>query len=940
MICALVATLVLASLLLPAARAVDSVVDRTALVDFYQAMGGAQWIRNASWLAPNMSMCSWYGVVCGSCPITNGTSVECRVAELNLGLNGLQGPIAPAVQQLANLTKLVLYGNALGGTIPSFSALTNLQWLDLKTAELTGLIPEFDALVNLRFLNLFDNRLTGTIPAFTALTQLRSLYLNTNSLTGTLSAFATLVQLEELNLSNNKLTGTIPDFSALAQLREVYLSANLLYGAVPAFAANVQLQHLILNNNMLSGTVPAFEALAQLDRLNLYNNRLNGTIPAFAHMTRLTLLDLSANQLTGTIPSFETLLQLRQLSLSVNRLEGSVPTFAALARLRSLTLHTNLLSGPVPSFATLALLEVLRLSNNRLSGSVPEFANLSSLIQLYLDKNRLEGTISSFPSLVQLQQLHLNNNMLSGTIPTFEALGGLERLILHSNRFVGTVPLFTTLGELRTLDLQSNSLSGSVPDFDNTPELERLDLSTNQLSGALPSLSSLSKLSLLRIARNRLTGSLPMSWRTLRKLDLVDLSGNMLDGHVNCFQHNTLPPLSAAIVDLSFNRFGGTFGALPPPELTSIDVRGNQLLCPYPEFLPSLRVLRDDCRNDWVQLGTYAGVAIGVAVAGIALFLVIKRLVSEQRLRIALFSISWFVSAISVLSDAYSYAAIVRFLQTRSGNCVSINDDRVFYPLVAIASDRTLIVSKSAFLGRASFLFSEWINLPRWGQTIILDPDLSNRLRGTFAAACRQARECEYDDALAQCYGAHPELSTSGGDAHQAFLAAIFAFIAIRAAYELFCLIVIAICCVRDSLLLSFRVWIKGSAFLPLLLVRAATRSELLKSVVLADTPPSEYIWELLTSGVFVTALKLVAETYYLLIVAQTGLVWSNWLSLALGIVTVVRLVGQAAWSWRKTRQNALLEEHYAERAASGADFELSDIGGSGSDKAAAVRLP
>jgi hypothetical protein len=316
-------------------------------------------------------------------------------------------------------------------------------------------------------------------------------------------------------------------------------------------------------------------------------------------------------------------------------------------------------------------------------------------------------------------------------------------------------------------------------------------------------------------------------------------------------------------------------------------------------------------------------------------------LVSEQRLRTVLFSISWFVSAISVLSDAYSYRVIVRFLQTKSSNCVSVNADRVFYPLVAIVSDRFLIVTKNAYLGRQSFLFSEWISNHRWGTKFFHDPDLFSRLTGTFAAACREARECEYDAALAQCYEAHPELSNIGGGAHQAFLVAVFTFIAIRAAYELFCLVVIAVSCVRNSLLLSCRVWIKGSVFLPLLLVRASTRAELLDKVVLVDTPPSEYIWELLTSGIFVTGLKLFAETYYLLVVAQMGLVWSNWLSLVLGIVTVVRLVGQAAWSWRKQRQNTLLEEHYAERAASGADLELDDIAKSGgSDSVAAVRLP
>ena len=201
MMSTLVALFTLAAFLLPGARAVDSIVDRNALADLYQAMGGAQWTTNTSWLAPNVSMCSWYGVVCAPpvlCSSANGTSVECRVAELNLGANGLQGPISPAVQQLANLTKLVLGDNALGGTIPSFSALASLEWLDLNTARLHGSIPEFDSLVQLQQLNLGSNRLEGTVPVFATLAQLQHLYLDNNLLSGTVPAFVTLLQLQFL----------------------------------------------------------------------------------------------------------------------------------------------------------------------------------------------------------------------------------------------------------------------------------------------------------------------------------------------------------------------------------------------------------------------------------------------------------------------------------------------------------------------------------------------------------------------------------------------------------------------------------------------------------------------------------------------------------------------------------------------------------------------
>lgn len=106
----------------PSVRAIDWAADRRALTDLYQAMGGAQWTRKTNWLASNISMCSWYGVVCAPAvcktAALNATDIECRIVELDLGANNLQGSIAPAVQQLTNLTKLVLQRNAITGTIP------------------------------------------------------------------------------------------------------------------------------------------------------------------------------------------------------------------------------------------------------------------------------------------------------------------------------------------------------------------------------------------------------------------------------------------------------------------------------------------------------------------------------------------------------------------------------------------------------------------------------------------------------------------------------------------------------------------------------------------------------------------------------------------------------------------------------------------------------
>jgi hypothetical protein len=188
------------------------------------------------------------------------------------------------------------------------------------------------------------------------------------------------------------------------------------------------------------------------------------------------------------------------------------------------------------------------------------------------------------------------------------------------------------------------------------------------------------------------------------------------------------------------------------------------------------------------------------------------------------------------------------------------------------------------------------------------------------------------------CYEARPELATSGGGAHRSFINAVFSIMAIRVAHDLFSLFVILISCVKNALHVRFRVWIKSSIFLPLLLVRSWTRAALYTEIVMAETPPSEYIWELLTTGVLVTAAKLFVQAFYLLRVAQTGLSWSNWLSLLLGIVTAVRLIVQAAWTRRKLQQQTL-EEHYFERAASGSSFDLDDLTSSSSSSSTSMYM-
>ena len=192
--------------------------DRLALEAFYRATSGPNWWNSNNWLS-DAPLGEWYGVV---------TELG-NVTELNLGYNGLSGPIPPELGNLADLTVLDLGMNRLSGPIPpELGNLSNLTVLDFGQFPLFGgrlsgpIPPELGDLANLTVLDLGDNRLSGPLPEELAgLTALRLLHLDKNMLTGPIPAgFGRMSRLHELTLSfNEDMAGPLP--SELTSLRQL-----------------------------------------------------------------------------------------------------------------------------------------------------------------------------------------------------------------------------------------------------------------------------------------------------------------------------------------------------------------------------------------------------------------------------------------------------------------------------------------------------------------------------------------------------------------------------------------------------------------------------------------------------------------------------------------------------------------------------------------------
>ena len=214
-----------------------ALVNRCALIDFYEATEGSEsWEHDDNWRT-DVPLDDWYGV---------SANRDGVVTELDLSGNNVQWEIPSEIAYLTELNGLHLGGNCLLGSIPpEIGNLTNLEWLDLERNHLTGNIPpEIGNLTNLKRLELAGgNRLSGNIPPEIGnLTNLEWLALYYNRLTGSIPPeIGNLTKLEMLDLCNNGLSGNIPP--ELGNLTELWtlglIEGNNWTGCIPKAVFNL-----------------------------------------------------------------------------------------------------------------------------------------------------------------------------------------------------------------------------------------------------------------------------------------------------------------------------------------------------------------------------------------------------------------------------------------------------------------------------------------------------------------------------------------------------------------------------------------------------------------------------------------------------------------------------------------------------------------------------
>ncbi|KAG8637310.1 hypothetical protein MANES_15G107167v8 [Manihot esculenta] len=310
----------------------------------------------------------------GPIPTTLGNLRNLR--RLNLALNSFTGesstPELRFLSSLANckgLTRLVLLGNPLNGTLPtSIGNFSALRYFNVESCKIKGSIPrEIGHMSNLTTLLLLNNELVGSLPA----------------------TIGRLQKLQVLYAQRNKLNGSLPnDICQLSSLGELLLSRNNLSGTLPACLGDIStLRSLQLDSNNFISTIPStLWNLKDILILTLSSNSLSGHLSlSIGNLKVVTQVDLSSNHLSGTIPdSLGGLQSLAKLSLRHNNFEGAIPkSFGNLISLESLDLSNNSLSGTIPkSLEGVKYLKYLNLSFNKLEGEVPTagtFVNFSAL---------------------------------------------------------------------------------------------------------------------------------------------------------------------------------------------------------------------------------------------------------------------------------------------------------------------------------------------------------------------------------------------------------------------------------------------------------------------------------------------------------------------------------------------------------------------------------
>ncbi|WP_321371256.1 T9SS type A sorting domain-containing protein [uncultured Draconibacterium sp.] len=566
--------------------------DSLALVAFYNATGGAEWINNSGWLEPGVPVTEWFGV----------GAVDGRVHSIELFSNNLSGYIPDEFYNLTGLVWLGLHDNPeLGGELsPLIGNLTELTDIHSNSTGFTGVLPtEVGNCTNLTTLFIEYNNFEGGIPAELCNTALLVANFDGNYFTNeSCSAMECFLergvvfegnswQEQRSGISLFEVCGLLPpakpcaaqDSLALVALynatdgdnwfdnkywlseypvsiwpgvmvyegrvRELGLCDNNLNGELPVEFYNLTgLRHFSLcNNNLYGNLLSQIADFAELRDVDFNSTQLGGELPVeIGNIEFLNSLFIGECNFTGIVP--ETLCN---TALVESNFEGNYFTKESCSTMQCLVDKGVFFSGD--PYQTQKTGMALAIECGRNLNAVPESDSLA-LVDLYNStggknwkrkENWLEGPVFTWYGITvednRVSQINLGwNNNLIGELPSSMVnLDALQVLILYGNQISGELPSdIHLMTALRVLQLGYNQLSGELPfGIWNLPNLEQIQIWNNQFSGELPEeIGNLQNLNVLSIAANQFNGSLPVSLQYCSRLEQLLLNNNYFTGAV------------------------------------------------------------------------------------------------------------------------------------------------------------------------------------------------------------------------------------------------------------------------------------------------------------------------------------------------------------------------------------------------------------------------
>ncbi|XP_017648005.1 receptor-like protein 15 [Gossypium arboreum] len=250
-------------------------------------------------------------------------------------------------------------------------------------------------------------------------------------------------------------------------------------------------------------------------------------------------------------------MNLEELDLSGNRLKNSDLTYIKGLSVKSLNIGGNLVQGSIDI------------------GDGERQLKLINLEKLDLSYNFFNNTLlARLGGLSNLKSLNVGNNLINGSINIIEELDGLinlEELVLDGSHLSNILQSIRVLNSLKALSLHDCGLTGTLPTqgWCDLRKLKVLDLSENALEGELPSYGNnfdgrlpsiditivrLSPLMVMDLSNNNLSGKLPRWISNLSELTALDLFNNQLEGSI---PRDLCHIDGLKVLELSQNKFSG-----------------------------------------------------------------------------------------------------------------------------------------------------------------------------------------------------------------------------------------------------------------------------------------------------------------------------------------------------------------------------------------------